>query len=207
MEQNNSRKFMIVIGVVILIALGAWLIARFTGDKTNDSDTQGGNQTVSRQYDWNNNLANVKTGLEAKFSDVGRDRAVNIISRADVTGDGFDEALVGLGAGGASVEYVALMRINNGMPIPAQFREKDGTIDFPMFISGGSVMHFDDISLDAEERTVYTISTTTDGNTGLPATCVVNAYKWNAQTEMFEYNMVASEEYEILNCPTNGMGK
>lgn len=205
MEQNNSKKFMIVIGVVVLVALGAWLIVRVTSKDVGTYETE--NEQAPLAYNWSVNLGAVESGLKTKFSDVGRDRAVNVVSQADVTGDGINEAIVGLGAGGASVEYVALMRIKNGVPVPAQFKQQDGTINSPMFISGGSVMHSDDVRLDSEKQIVYTISTTTDGNTGLPATCAVTAYKWNAQTELFEYNRVQSEEYAILNCPADGMGK
>jgi hypothetical protein len=124
---------------------------------------------------------------------------ISIMDQADVTGDGIDEAVVYLGQGGASTDEVMLMRIANGAPIFATFKEKNGKIRIPTFLRGASVMHSDDFKLVPEKHAVYSVSSRNNSE-GEPAECAVAAYQWNASTKTFDWSRSLTTQIKKTVC-------
>jgi len=128
---------------------------------------------------------------------------VRIGETADVTGDGVPEAVVYLGQGGASTDYVTIMRIERGEAVVAAFKEADGKVGPKMLLQGASVTHGDSTGMLPREQAVYWMSTTTDGD-GMADKCTVSAYRWNAQQRMFVWNGPLSKRIATTHCPKKG---
>ena len=90
-------------------------------------------------------------GIEQPYYSIGIRRT------ADITGEGVTEALVYLGTGGASTDAMTVMRIENGEPVVARFRGRDGKVSSMVFLEGASVMHTDGVELLPEQHAVYSL--------------------------------------------------
>lgn len=128
---------------------------------------------------------------------------VRIVQTADVTGDGVPEALVYLGQGGASTDYITVMRIEADKPVVALFKEASGKMSPQVFLRGASATHGDTTDFLPDQRAVYWMSTTTDQN-GMANTCTVTAYQWNAQEHVFRLNKLLGKQIAAAHCPKRG---
>lgn len=120
-------------------------------------------------------------GIEQPYYSIG------IRHTADITGDGVPEALVYLGTGGASTDEMTVMRIENGEPVVARFRGRDGKVSSMVFLEGASVMHTDGVEMLPEQHAVYSLHYNY-GNNGKLHECTGEAYQWNPDTKLFDYN-------------------
>ena len=80
--------------------------------------------------DWQNMMPAVREALKAQFPnellDVYPAQPTGILRASgvvDVTGDGVSEAVVAFGVGGASTSQVTVMRIQDGNPVVALFKD------------------------------------------------------------------------------------
>jgi len=120
-------------------------------------------------------------GIEQPYYSIGIRRT------ADITGDGVPEALVYLGTGGASTDEMTIMRIENGEPVVARFRGRDGKVSSMVFLEGASVMHTDGVEMLPEQHAVYSLHYNY-GSNGKLRECTGEAYQWNPDTKVFDYN-------------------
>lgn len=132
---------------------------------------------------------------------VGRQFPPIIERLVDVTGDGIPEALVHVGDGGASTNFVALARLVNGNPVPVLFSE-NGLAAPRYFVEGGSVMHGDQVAF-LPGNALYAASWERNDEGKLSA-CSVTGYVWNAQKNVMEKNARLSTDMEEEFCMRQG---
>jgi hypothetical protein len=105
----------------------------------------------------------------------------------DITGDGIPEALVWLGTGGASTSALTLMRIEDGRPVVALSKSREGKTEPLVLLEGASVMHSDIVDLLPKEQAVFHFSSQYMGD-GRLGPCDGAAYRWNSHTKTFDYD-------------------
>lgn len=115
----------------------------------------------------------------------------------DVTNDGEPEALVHLGDGGATTNFVTLVRLVNGVPKPLMF-SGDKTSGAHYFVEGGSVKHSDQVVF-LPFGVLYAATWERDDE-GRVSRCSTTAYVWNAQKEIMEKNDVLNTEIQKEYC-------
>jgi hypothetical protein len=132
-------------------------------------------------------------GIEQPYYSIGIRRT------ADITGDDVPEALVYLGTGGASTDEMTVMRIENGEPVVARFRGRDGKVSSMVFLEGASVMHTDGVDMLPEQHAVYSLHYNY-GSNGKLRECTGEAYQWNPDTKLFDYNQPLGKKLTQDTC-------
>src|SRR5882724_10007148 len=96
---------------------------------------------IAKPVDWQAMIPSIRSVLkiDPDFRDMEQRYSIAMRRTADITGDGVPEALVYLGTGGASTDENTVMRIENGEPVVARFRRRDGKISSMVFLQGASV--------------------------------------------------------------------
>ena len=107
-------------------------------------------------------------------------------------------AIVDMGTGGAYTEYYTICVPSGDKLVLANFKNKDGTVGPHMFSEGASVKHetkftIEQLSEYASYMYYYTIDRDDEGNI---TNITVDAYRWNTDTKMFEYDNAAAEEFK-----------
>jgi hypothetical protein len=175
-----SRAF-----IVILLLVDPFV---FSAPAQQKSDSKP--QTV----DWEAMIPGIEGALGNEFkSCYAQERWIVIVQTADVTNDGIPEALVEYCHMGAYTSQVALLRLEHGKPVLAQFRGKGGKIVTPGFLDGASVRNGESTRLLPERHAVYASHCHTDDSGGL-ASCTVDAYVWVAKSATFDANETVSKE-------------
>jgi hypothetical protein len=82
---------------------------------------------------------------------------------------------------------MTVMRIENGEPVVARFRGRDGKVSSKVFLEGASVMHTDGVEMLPEQHAVYSLHYNY-GSNGKLRECTGEAYQWNPDTKLFDYN-------------------
>ena len=160
----------------------------------------------AKPINWESLIPSIRTVLRQEFEGPPSDARIEnsgpikISEKADITGDGVPEALVDLGDGGATSEFFALMMIENNKPIAARFKQKDGKISSLMFIAaaGGAGRYGSGANLLSDKNAIYSASYSAHGESD--DYCRVEAYQWNAQTKIFEFNLNLSNEIQPAYC-------
>ncbi len=114
-------------------------------------------------------------------------------------GKNMDEiAIVDMGTGGAYTEYYTICVPSGDKLVLANFENKDGTIGKQMFAEGASVKHTTKFTIDQiSEYDSYIYSYTIDrDDEGNVTNITADAYKWNMDTKMFEYDSAAADEFK-----------
>jgi hypothetical protein len=161
-------------------------------------------EPTAKDVDWNSMMPSVRSALEKQFPEqsvrapypVGILRPSHI---ADITGDGTPEALVFFGTGGASTSPVTLMRIENGKPIVALFKDRKRKIQPIVFLEGSSVTHSDQVDMLPNEHAVFYFHFQYRGN-GRLGPCDGEAYRWRAPTKTFDYDSRLSKKLTQDSC-------
>jgi hypothetical protein len=127
-------------------------------------------------------------------------RPIRIAEEKDITGNGLPEALVYLGTGGAATDSFTLVRIEKNKPVIAEFRERNGNVSFLTFLSGtgGSGRYGLDVAMIEKENAICSTSFLAYQNES--DYCRAEAYQWNPQTKIFEFNPDLSTEIEKEYC-------
>ncbi|HEX3354178.1 MAG TPA: hypothetical protein VHS34_15265 [Terriglobales bacterium] len=148
-----------------------------------------------------NLIADIRIALKQAFPGEGVEEhyKIRITETADITGDGVPEALVYLGTGGAYTDELTLMRVKNGKPVVARFKQKKGGVSPLIFLSGSSVRHQESVKMLPDRRAIYSMSSETD-DSGRKAKCGVVAYEWTAETQTFDWNRSLSGQLTESNC-------
>lgn len=162
----------------------------------------------SKAIDWESLLPSMRTALKQAFPNerIEESRSISIYKKVDVTGDGIPEVLVNLGTGGATTDLVTSMRIENDKPIAPLFKQKDGKISILLFSAGagGSGRYGSTAEMLANKNAIYSASYSKYGESA--DYCRAEAYQWNSQTKIFEYNIGLSNEVQQDYCKTAGTG-
>lgn len=137
------------------------------------------------------NFMEIKTEQTGKFA---------VYKKADITGDGTEEAVVSLGSGGAYTSYYALMQSENGSPRLARFKQKNGDIGNIMFLEGASVSHGISFELVPSKHAIYSESWALNPINTDTIECEIEAYQWNATSSLFEYNQALGDAATGLYC-------
>ena len=161
------------------------------------SDLKSGPATV----DWNSMIPGIRTALKQGLVDGVEARyPIHIVREADITGDGVPEALVYTGDGGASTDFLAAMRIEDGTPVVARFKNANGKIADPGFLQGSSVTHGSSTEMLPEEKAIY-LGGYFMNNTGTGLSrCNATAYRWNAKTKIFDWDRTLSKQITKIYC-------
>ena len=146
----------------------------------------------SKIINWESLLPEIRVVAKQAFPTGIEDPSFLILEKGDVTGDGLTEAMVDLGSAGAASEYATLMRVENGKPIVAIFKQKNGEIAPLLFRNGagGAGRYGMGFSMLKDKNAVYSASYSAYGDS--TDSCNADAYQWNAQTKIFEYNLSLS---------------
>jgi hypothetical protein len=132
--------------------------------------------------------------------DVEAHYPIRIVKEADLTGDGVPEALVYTGDGGAYTDYLVLMRLKDGQPIEARFRDASGKTIDPSFLQGASVMHGVSAVMVPEEKAIYLGAYDMNSDATAFASCGARAYRWNMKSETFDWDSALSEKFTQEFC-------
>lgn len=140
----------------------------------------------------------VRSVLEHQYPEAARRGAspVGILRPdhiADITGDGISEAFVTFGTGGASTSPLTLMRIEDGKPVVALFKDRHGKIQSIGFLEGASVMHTDTVEMLPKAHAVFYLHYQYRAN-GPLGSCDGESYRWDSRSKTFNYDARLSRE-------------
>jgi hypothetical protein len=128
-----------------------------------------------------------------------QERAIQITQAADITGNGAPDAVVEYCHAGAYTSNAVVMRLLDGKPVIARFKEENGRVDNGAFLEGASVMHGEHVSLLPDEHAVYAIHWDTDSQ-GELSVCAVRAFAWVEKTGTFEWNAAVGSGVSGREC-------
>lgn len=150
--------------------------------------------------DWENLVPTIQTVIGPTFLGVRVGERMSIWQTSDITGDGVPEAIVDLGTGGAATDLFTLMRIENNKPVAARFKQKDGKISSLMFTAGagGAGRYGSAVEMLVDKKAIYSASYFAYSDES--DYCRVEAYQWNSQTKIFEFNKSLSNEIQQDYC-------
>ncbi len=157
-------------------------------------------QRPAQAVDWKEMIPVVRPLLKNAFHGVEEHRSLGLVESVDITGDGIDEALFALGTGGAYTSALAVMRMEGGQPIVAQFKRQNGELGAIMFSHGASVMNAlwtELLPLEQAVRMTYR-KMNSDGAT--VRECIVEAYRWNPNSKTFNYDDRLSDGTGLDHC-------
>lgn len=209
----DQKKFVqIIFGILVLIILGAAgyfvFLRKPTPPVVQPSPTPTLTlspiptplQQTPKPVSWEDLIPEIRKVLGPTFMGVKIEEAspISIIRTADITGDGIPEALVYLG----NYSYLTLMRLENDKPVVAQFKKKDGKISTLLFSERLQV----GVVMLSEKNAIFDFSWSIDA-LGKLSSCSVDAYQWNSQTKIFEFNTALSKEIKPDFCSKIPTGK
>ena len=167
---------------------------------------QTGNPTSPRQVDaaWEAMIPAIQQAIDTESTRnrefAGIDgRAIAIDETRGVTGDGVPEALVYLGAAGASTDQFTVMRIEDHRPVLAIFRARDGKVSPMIFLRGSSVMHGNSLDLLPQHHAVYASHYIYGADDKLQQ-CGGEVYAWNGRSKTFDYDGRLSKKLAKATC-------
>lgn len=205
MPKMGIKNVLIIVVLAVIAATGIFWVQQKERYLTFQRQLNEANTTTSTptktpspspvSVSWQSQIPAIKKSLGTVFLDVrvGGITPVSIFEEKDITGDGIPEALVDLGEGGAYTSTLTLMRIEQGKPIPAKFKQRDAKVASLVFLEGSSVRNGESVNLVSDTQVIYSSAWGTDGE-GTLNSCEVAAYKWNASTKVFEFNATLSQE-------------
>jgi hypothetical protein len=156
--------------------------------------------STSSNIDWRKLIPAIRESLNKDSHARADQRGIGIFREADITGDGIPEALVTTGDGGAYTSDITLMRIENGKPVLARFKDRDGKVSSVDFAEGSSVMHGVTVEMMPEKHALYSGHWDMDSTGKRLSDCFVDAYQWNGSAKTFDYNSTLSTELKDRFC-------
>jgi hypothetical protein len=148
---------------------------------------------------WKARLPSVQKTLEESDEENCRGAPpAGIVDAFGTSGDAVSVALVAFCTGGAYTDSITAMRMDQGKPVLARFRDARGKNVEIEFLDGASAMHTVGVKLVAEKKGIYSYFADNDSE-GKPAQCGVKAYVWNGRSRTFDLDprlsKTASAEY------------
>lgn len=199
MAKKETLKAVLYVLAGVIIAL---LIFTFSGMGENRNEVLDNEPkdttatTTDSSKIWNaNSIAKIRAAVGDTFLDIKTEQSekISIYKKADITGDGIEEALVSLGSGGAYSGYYALMQVDpkdktNTKIVSARFKTAEGKIEDVMFVEGTSVSHGMSVEMAPSKQAIYAESWQIDPINPDTVSCQIEAYKWNKNSGIFEFN-------------------
>lgn len=152
---------------------------------------------------WENAMVDIKSALVINGDIIEERSPLRIMEKTDLTGDGFPEALIDIGSGGASTVYMAVMRMEDRKPALVQLKDKNGEVfklsGWPI---GASAMHGQDMELVSNRNAITLGAYSIDGRSAdiTLEECRNEAYIWKSALGMFEWDSELSEETTQTYC-------
>jgi hypothetical protein len=198
------KRLLLLALALVLIAGGFWYIKnRAPAPAPEAASNATSSDPAPARVEWEGLLPEVQKTLlrESPELQVSRGTGITITEEADLTGDGITEVLVDAGVGGAYTNSLVLMEVKNGGPAVSQLRTKEGdVIHADSFLSGASVRNGEETRLIPERGGVvaFHYSLKSDGIT--LDFCEAEAYVWDADTGLFEYQTGLSSSMRTTYC-------
>ncbi len=139
--------------------------------------------------DWQSQLPAIRALLKAQFPQEGVEEHYPV----SLFHIGGSEALVYLGTGGASTSELTLVRMEDGKPVVALFKDRQAKVGPMIFLEGASVMHSDGTELLPADHAVFHFFFNYAEN-GRIGECSGEAYRWNPRSKLFEYDRRLSQK-------------
>lgn len=202
MNKKETLKAVIYIFIGVIIAL---LIFMFSGmgenrnKKASTSDNTNISSSTNKTTIDENSISQIEKVIGPNFMEIktGETDRMSIYKKADITGDSIDEALISLGSGGAYTTYFALVQIdtkNNNEIKRAKFKTAEGKIDDVMFVEGASVSHGLSVEFAPSKKAIYSERWQVDPINPEKVSCEIEAYVWNSNSGLFEYNAKVGQD-------------
>lgn len=152
----------------------------------------------STAVDWDSLMPKIQTALAAMQEHcLGDPPDLDIMQTGDLTGDGSTVALIGCPEG-AYMRLMVVVRIEDGKPMIAKFRDEHGKATDQNLMDGASVMHGAATLLVPEQHAVLQLNW--DSEESQPFQCVGTGYVWNAQSKTFDENPKVSNPLVEIEC-------
>jgi hypothetical protein len=198
-HQKNSDTLKLGGGIAVAVLLLA-MIAMVVYSNMRKEGSVGTPIPVSA--DWSSSSLDISGALERAFpeTEIGDRGLVSLQEKVDLTGDGIPEAFVDMGTGGASTEYISLLRLENGKVVVIRAKDINGAIAPLQLLQGAAVLHSSDIGTVPKEGIVYQRELAYSPEDGSVASCTIEAYVWNKASVLFEYNPDASLSLQAQRC-------
>ena len=207
MNQKGYANIILIVLVVILAGVVGYLtlIKKPTSPVTTNQTPPANTPTqqtppitspepTPKPVNWESLIPDIKITLQQAFPErIFRDEDIEILTKGDITGDGIPEALVQIYCGATTCELV-LMRIENNKPVVSRFKQKDGEISYLAFSegAGGAGRYGSGTKLIEDKNTIYFTHHFAYNESS--DSCGAEAYQWNSQTKIFEFNVSLSNE-------------
>jgi len=154
------------------------------------------------QTNWQSLIPEIRIALKKAFPNehIEDSRPLSISS----TNSNTPVQLVNLGTGGATTDIVAFIRMENNKIIIPLFKQKDGKVSTLTFSAGagGSGRYGSTAVIIENGNAVYSASYSKYGDNS--DYCRVEAYRWNNQTKIFEFNTELSTTIQKDYCNKAG---
>ncbi|MFP4617063.1 MAG: hypothetical protein ACLFNR_02790 [Candidatus Paceibacterota bacterium] len=153
-----------------------------------------------REELWQNREDEILHALEESFPDTTfRKGDLSIYKKSDLTGDAIPEALVRTSCGATTCELV-LLRMKDGVPKVADFKDKENEVVALSFSEGGggAGRYGSKTQLDEKRNSVRFSQYWIYGNED--DRCESEVYRWDPETQVFEYSPTSSEEQTREYC-------
>ena len=169
-----------------------------SAERTSPDKAKAGPKSV----DWESLIPSIRAIFNSGLSpeEIKARHAVRVVEEADITGDGVPEALVTTGDAGASTDILALMRIEDGEPVRARFRNSEGKIVDLEFLQGASVMHGNSVELLSDEKAIYQGGYFMNESATRFSGCGAGAYRWRAESKTFDLDATLSNQITKTYC-------
>jgi hypothetical protein len=156
------------------------------------------------QVDWKALTPQIQEVLGDPYNMCNRSsRISDIIQSGDITGDGVVTAIVAYCRTDVYTSDVALMRIEDGKPVLARFRDTKGKPFNPTFQTGASIKSGEGVKLLRARHAVYDIQWHIDKAMKMD-NCTVQAYVWTPANGTFDQNPAVSKEIGTSECTRLG---
>ena len=151
-----------------------------------------------KPVNWESLIPDIKIALQQAFPGTNfqdEDIILGNNPNVDITGDGVPEALVTTICGATGYCNLVLIRMENNKPVVARFKEKNGEITYGKLVdgSGGAGRYGAETKFIESKNAVYSAHYFAY-NSNYDDICEANAYQWNSQTKLFEFNISLSNE-------------
>jgi len=154
--------------------------------------------------EWTAVLPVVRETVGKEFPMPESPNPVKISTTADVTGDGTPEALIDLGCCGAYTDDMTVMRMEDGKPVLALFRGKDGKVSTMLFSDGASVMHGAAVQMIRTEHAVFSAVWNMNDDGTKMHDCGGEAFRWDTTTKVFTFDQRLSAKLSREFCKERG---
>lgn len=211
---KQTRTILITILIIIIVIVGAYLLLKKPGlnksseyqNLLNNDINSLKNKNIKPNENWNELsekelIQIVSSGAPDLY--FNKDEGLTISDKIDLTGDGSTEAIVN-GIGYNSGVTFILIKNNDGSIKVAKQKYEDN-ISPVYLVSVGRAMISEEFKLIPEDNGFYTVSLSLKNENNNQESSnfkcnILNAYSWNKQIGLFEYNESLTQKYKKEVC-------